>query len=77
MIVADSYMAMVLPDDISQRIAEFIAGRRSFPFIECDELVCMMYLYGKDGRVSDKEVEEVRNLAQRTAASGTETCSGT
>lgn len=68
MIVADSYMAMVLPDDISQRIAEFIAGRRSFPFIECDELVCMMYLYGKDGRVSDKEVEEVRNLAQRTAA---------
>ncbi len=68
MIVADSYMAMVLPDDISQRIAEFIAGRRSFPFIECDELVCMMYLYGKDGRVSDKEVKEARNLAQRTAA---------
>jgi hypothetical protein len=58
----------VLPDDIAERIAEFIAGRRSFPFIGRDELVCMMYLYGKAGGVGENEVEEVNNLAQRTAS---------
>jgi hypothetical protein len=68
MIVADSYMAMVLPDDIAGRISEFVAGRRGFPFIERGELVCMMYLYGKSGRVGEKEVQEVNGLAQRTAS---------
>lgn len=68
MIVADSYMAMVLPDGIAKRIAEFIAGRRSFPFIERGELACMMYLYGKAGGVGKKEIEQVNNLAQRTAS---------
>jgi hypothetical protein len=68
MIFADSYMAMVLPDDIWGRIAEFIAGRRSFPFIGRDELMCMMYLYGKSGGIGEKEVEQVNGLAQRTAS---------
>lgn len=68
MIVADSYMAMVLPDDIAGRIAEFVAGRRSFPFIGRDELMCMMYLYGKAGSVGEKEIEQVNSLAQRTAS---------
>jgi hypothetical protein len=68
MIVADSYMAMVLPDDIAKCIAEFIAGRRNFPFIERDELACVMYLYGKAGRVGESEIEQVNNLAQRTAS---------
>ncbi len=68
MIFADSYMAMVLPDDIAGRISEFIAGRRSFPFVGRDELMCMMYLYGKSGGVGEKEVEEVNGLAQRTAS---------
>jgi hypothetical protein len=68
MIVSDSHMAMVLPDDIVSRIAEFIAGKRGFPFIERGELVCMMYLYGKTGGVGEKEVEEVNGLAQHTAS---------
>jgi hypothetical protein len=68
MIVSDSHMAMVLPDDIVSRIAEFIAGKRSFPFIERGELVCVMYLYGKTAGVGEKEVEEVNGLAQRTAS---------
>jgi hypothetical protein len=66
MIVSDSHMAMVLPDDITGRISEFIAGRRGFPFIERGELMCMMYLYGKAGGVGEKQVDEVNNLAQRT-----------
>jgi len=67
MIVADSYMAMVLPDDISSRIAEFVNGKRGFPFIDRNELVCLMYLYGKGGRVDENEIEQVNSFAQRTA----------
>jgi hypothetical protein len=66
-IVADSYMAMVLPDDISERIVSFISGKRRFPFVERGELMCLMYLYGKEGGVSGGEVEEASGLAQTTA----------
>jgi hypothetical protein len=68
MIVADSHMAMILPDDIATRVSEFIAGKRMFPFVGRDELVCMMYLYGKEGKVGEKEVEQVNGLAQHTAS---------
>lgn len=67
MIVADSHMAMVLPDDISERISAFVAGRRPFPFVEKDELACVMYLYGKSAGVRQEEVAEAAGLAQRTA----------
>ena len=67
-IVADSYMAMVLPDDIAGTITEFIGGRRSFPFVGRNELMCMMYLYGRIGRVGEKQIDEVNSLAHRTAS---------
>ncbi|UVS68097.1 hypothetical protein [Nitrososphaera viennensis] len=67
-IVADSHMAMVLPDDISERISAFVAGKRAFPFIEKDELACVMYLYGRSAGVrQESEVAEATGLAQRTA----------
>lgn len=67
MIVADSHMAMVLPDGVAGRISDFIAGRLGFPFIEKDETVCVMYLYGSKAGVGDDEVEEAAELARRTA----------
>lgn len=68
-IAADSHMAMVLPEDVAGRIAAFMAGRLAFPFIAKDELVCLMYLYGRAGGVkNEEEVEEVAELAQRTAS---------
>jgi hypothetical protein len=61
-------MAMVLPDDISERIVQFISSKRDFPFIGKDEVICLMYLYGKDGRIKDEaEVQEASALAQKTA----------
>jgi hypothetical protein len=67
-IVADSHLAMVLPDDVSKRISAFVAGKRTFPFIEKDELVCIMYIYGRsDGVRRNEEVVEATELAQRTA----------
>ncbi|MEM2139833.1 hypothetical protein [Nitrososphaera sp.] len=67
LIVADSHMAMVLPDDISARISDFVAGRRGFPFIEKGETMCVMYLYGKTGGVTDADVKEATELAGCTA----------
>lgn len=67
MIAADSHMAMVLPDDISGRMEGFVAGERGFPFIGRDELVCLMYLYGRTGGVKAGEEGQVADLARRTA----------
>jgi hypothetical protein len=61
-------MAMVLPDDIAERMAAFLAGRTGFPFIGKDELMCLMYLYGRTGGIKDSgEAAEAAELAQRTA----------
>lgn len=68
MIVADSYLAMILPDDIAGRISDFIAGRLNFPFVRSDELMCLMYIYGKNGGIgNESEAKEAGALAQQTA----------
>jgi hypothetical protein len=62
-------MRIIFPEDISNRIAEFIAGRNNFPFIKNNELIYIFYLYGKDNRVNgEKELKEVIDLADRTVA---------
>jgi hypothetical protein len=68
MSVVDSYMAMVLPDDIAERILRFIAGKVDFPFVDSDELMCIMYLYGRNSKIGEGEIEEVSGLAQHTAS---------
>ena len=60
MIVIDSYMAMILPDDIAERISGFIAGKRNFPFVGPDELMSIMYLYGRNSKIGEGEIDEVR-----------------
>jgi hypothetical protein len=66
-IISDTYMRMILPEDISYRLSEFIAGRQNFPFIRNEELMCIFYLYGKKNGVRyDKECNEVMNLAENT-----------
>jgi hypothetical protein len=68
-IVADSYMRIILPEDISTRIAEFMAGMRNFPFIRDNELICVFYLYGRNSKVNgEEEMKEVIDLAERTVA---------
>jgi hypothetical protein len=68
MIVIDSYMAMILPDDIAERISGFIAGKVNFPFVGRDELMCIMYLYGRNSKIAESEIEDVSSLAQHTAS---------
>jgi hypothetical protein len=58
---------MILPENISYRLDEFITGRQNFPFIRSDELMCIFYLYGKKNKVRYyKESREIINLAENT-----------
>ena len=70
----DLHMTMILPEDISERISSFISGAMDFPFIKKDELISVLYLYGKKDRiinhterilaVADKTVERLEHSIQ-------------
>src|SRR5215475_2859461 len=60
-------MGMFLPEDISQRITEFIAGRSNFPFIKKEEVIGVFYLFGKDyGIHGQSEYIITTNIAKKT-----------
>lgn len=58
-------MTMILPEDISERISSFISGRLDFPFVKKDELISLLYLYGKSNEVLDHP-ERVLAIAKKT-----------
>jgi hypothetical protein len=61
----DLHMTMILPEDICERISSFISGRLDFPFVKKDELISLLYLYGKSNAVSDHP-ERVLAIAKKT-----------
>ena len=67
--VTDSYMGMILPEDITNRIDAFIRGEQKFPFVKANELTCIFCLYGRKYRVKGREQKQrVIDLAERTVA---------
>jgi hypothetical protein len=56
---------MILPEDISERISSFISRRLDFPFVKKDELISLLYLYGKSNEVLDHP-ERVLAIAKKT-----------
>ena len=65
-VVADSYMGLFMPPDVSDRITKFLTGQASFPYIEKSELVGAFFIFGKEYRVPASEVGEAKDLARRT-----------
>ena len=66
-VIADSYMGMFLPSDISERLVGFISGNLNFPIIKENELMGAFYLFGKDYGISGQtEVLSATDLAKRT-----------
>src|SRR6188472_717118 len=67
-VIADSYMGMFLPLDVSNRITKFIADDNpKFPFIDKDEIMATFYLFGKDSKVNgETEILVATDLAKRT-----------
>jgi hypothetical protein len=66
-VVADSYMGMFLPTDLSERLVSFISGNLNFPIINEDEVMGAFYLFGKDHGISGQsEILAATDLAKRT-----------
>ena len=61
----DLHMMMILPEDISERISSFIAGSLDFPFIKEDEVISLLYLYGRNNRMISHP-EKVLAMAKKT-----------
>jgi hypothetical protein len=55
-------MRIILPENISERIGEFLIGKLNFPFVESHELMCMLFLYAKSSQVDNN----VLDLATKT-----------
>jgi hypothetical protein len=65
-VVADSYMGMFLPTDISYRITQFLAEKMEFPFIKKKELAATFYMFGKEYGVKGQiEILTAIDLAKR------------
>jgi hypothetical protein len=62
----NSYMRIILPENISERIGEFLIGKQNFPFVEGHELMCILFLYGKSNIVDNNGKWEVLDLATET-----------
>ena len=56
---------MILPEDISERISSFIAGSLDFPFIKEDEVISLLYIYGRNNRIVSQP-EQVLAIAKKT-----------
>ena len=65
-VVADSYMGLFMPADISARITNFLSSKISFPYIEKEEIIGAFFIFGKEYRVPESEVREAKDLARRT-----------
>jgi hypothetical protein len=57
---------MILPEDIHWRLAEFMQGRKVFPFIENNELVCIFYLYLISENHDELERKKAVDVATQT-----------
>jgi hypothetical protein len=61
-------MTMILPEDISERISAFISGSLDFPFVKKDELISVLYLYGKNNTIishPDKVLTIAKKIVER------------
>lgn len=56
---------MILPEDISERISAFISGKLDFPFVKKDELISVLYLFGKNNTIISHP-EKVLTIAKET-----------
>ena len=58
-------MTMILPEDILERMSAFISGKLDFPYVKKDELIAVLYLYGKNSTIISHP-EKVLTIANKT-----------
>jgi hypothetical protein len=64
-LVNDSFMGLFMPRDIQSRILQFMDGKLTFPFVRNDEIVGVFFLFGKNGKITNKmDILSARDLAR-------------
>lgn len=64
-LVNDSFMGLFMPQEIQSRILQFIDGKLTFPFVRNDEIVGVFFLFGKNGKITNKmDILSARDLAR-------------
>jgi hypothetical protein len=64
-LVNDSFMGLFMPRDIQSRILQFMDGKLTFPFVCNDERVGVFFLFGKNGKITNKmDILSARDLAR-------------
>lgn len=64
-LVNDSFTGLFMPRDIQGRILQFMDGKLTFPFVRNDEIVGVFFLFGKNGKITNKvDILSARDLAR-------------
>lgn len=64
---ANSFMGLLFPEDLPERIKAFLAGKREFPYISADEIIGLFYIFGKQKEVSSGiETAQILQLCGKT-----------
>src|SRR5262245_28777284 len=59
-------MGLFMPPDITNRIAEFIAGKLDFPYVRREEVIGAFYLFGREFGVDENEATDVEGMARKS-----------
>lgn len=64
---ANSFMGVLFPEDLPERIKAFLAGKREFPYISADEIIGLFYIFGKQKEISSGiETTQILQLCGKT-----------
>jgi hypothetical protein len=64
---ANSFMGLLFPEDLPERIRAFLAGKREFPYISADEIIGLFYIFGKQKEISSGiETAQILQLCGKT-----------
>lgn len=64
---ANSFMGLLFPEDLPERIKAFLAGKREFPYISADEIIGLFYIFGKQKEISSGiETAQILQLCGKT-----------
>jgi hypothetical protein len=64
---ANTYMGLLLPEDLPERIKAFLAGKREFPYISAEEIIGLFYIFGKQKEISSGiETAQILQLCGKT-----------
>lgn len=63
---ANSYMGLLFPKDLPERIQAFLAGERDFPYISAHEIIGLFYIFGNQKENSGLEAAQILQICSKT-----------